>query len=109
MPPAEAKAQLIALWNAGIKTAEIARRLGIPRGTVQSRAHRLQQQGTIQPRPRSGNFPRRKAPARQEQPPAPASHPRVNIKQWTLRLSRPLIDAVKAEAMAAGKEPSHLV
>lgn len=42
-------------------------------------------------------------------PPAPAAHPRVNIKQWTVRLSQPLIDAVKAQATTEGKEPSHLV
>jgi predicted DNA binding CopG/RHH family protein len=31
------------------------------------------------------------------------------IKQWTVRLSQPLIEAVKAQAAAEGKEPSHLV
>ena len=41
--------------------------------------------------------------------PAPATHPRVDIKQWTVRLSQVLIEAVKAEAAAEGKEPSHLV
>jgi hypothetical protein len=35
--------------------------------------------------------------------------PRVAIKQWTVRLSQGLIDAVKAQAMAQGKEPSHVV
>jgi hypothetical protein len=44
------------------------------------------------------------APAR-----APATHPRVDIKQWTVRLSQALIEAVKAHAAAEGKEPSHLV
>jgi hypothetical protein len=47
-------------------------------------------------------------------PPAPAPAPAPTrapgtIKQWTLRLSQPLIEAVKAEAATAGKEPSHLV
>jgi hypothetical protein len=40
---------------------------------------------------------------------APAPHPREHIKQWTVRLSRALIDVVKAQAAAEGKEPSHLV
>jgi hypothetical protein len=40
---------------------------------------------------------------------APAAHPRVDIKQWTVRLSNALIEAVKAQATAEGKEPSHLV
>jgi predicted DNA binding CopG/RHH family protein len=34
---------------------------------------------------------------------------REHIKQWTVRLSQALIDAVKAQARAEGKEPSHLV
>jgi hypothetical protein len=47
-------------------------------------------------------------------PPAPASPPAGTrapgtIKQWTVRLSQPLIEAVKAQAAAEGKEPSHLV
>jgi hypothetical protein len=37
------------------------------------------------------------------------AHPRVDIKQWTVRLSQALIDTVKAQAKAEGKEPSHLV
>ncbi len=41
--------------------------------------------------------------------PAPAPHPREHIKQWTVRLSQGLIEAVKAQAAAEGKEPSHLV
>jgi DNA-directed RNA polymerase specialized sigma24 family protein len=50
MTPAE-EARFIALWNAGTDTAEIGRQLGIPRGTVSSRAHALRQQGKIQARP----------------------------------------------------------
>jgi hypothetical protein len=43
-------------------------------------------------------------------PPAPAgTRAKGTIKQWTLRLSQPLIEAVKAQAAAEGKEPSHLV
>jgi hypothetical protein len=47
-------------------------------------------------------------------PPAPATPPAGTctpgtIKQWTVRLSQPLIEAVKAQAAAEGKEPSHLV
>jgi hypothetical protein len=45
-------------------------------------------------------------------PPATHPHPRPPAgtrKQWTVRLSQALIDAVKAQAAAEGKEPSHLV
>jgi DNA-directed RNA polymerase specialized sigma24 family protein len=43
------EAACIALWTQGLQTTEIAQRLGILKGTVQSRAHRLQQLGKIQP------------------------------------------------------------
>jgi transposase len=49
MTPAEQEATLIALWQEGLETAASAQRLGIPKGTVQSRAHSLQQRGLIQP------------------------------------------------------------
>jgi hypothetical protein len=53
MTPDEER-EFIRLWTAGTATAAIAQQLGIPVGTVQSRAHRLQQQGKIQSRPRGG-------------------------------------------------------
>jgi hypothetical protein len=58
------EARFIALWNAGTETAAIAQQLGIPRGTVSSRAHTLVRQGKIQPRPKGGNYPRQKAQGR---------------------------------------------
>jgi hypothetical protein len=162
------EATFIALWNQGLEIAAIAQRLGIPIGTVKSRAHTLAHAGKLTPRPRGGAYQRQKALARQEDPPAPARAPapppadsalptrdppaitflavpevreliqtvkdlvtRVaaleegtrdgtrtppagtrtpgTIKQWTVRLSQPLIEAVKAQAAAEGKEPSHLV
>ena len=62
MTPTE-EARFIALWNAGTETAAIAQALGIPRGTVGSRAHALQRQGKIQARPKGGNYPRQRAQA----------------------------------------------
>jgi transposase len=59
--------EFIALWQQGLEIREIAQRLGVPYGTVQSRAHRLQHQGKIQPRGRGGAYPRQRALARQEQ------------------------------------------
>jgi hypothetical protein len=177
MTPAE-EARFIALWNAGTVQAAIAQTLGIPRGTVASRAYVLVRQGKIQPRPKGGAFPHQQEQGRLEKSPAPhprstrethpratrtppaeaalptreapaitmvavpelrellhrfsalearvvsleggtrtppapahapAAHPRVDIKQWTVRLSQALIEAVKAEATTEGKEPSHLV
>ena len=60
MTPAE-EARFIQLWTAGTETAEIGRQLGIPRGTVSSRAMVLVAQGKIQARPKGGAYPRRKA------------------------------------------------
>jgi DNA-directed RNA polymerase specialized sigma24 family protein len=54
MPPRPWEAEFIRLWEAGASQAAIAEALGIPVGTVKSRAHTLQQQGTIQARPRDG-------------------------------------------------------
>jgi hypothetical protein len=56
MTPAD-EATFIALWQQSLETVAIAQRLGVPRGTVQSRAHRLQLLGKIQPRPRGGLSP----------------------------------------------------
>jgi hypothetical protein len=53
--------EFIRLWQAGATQAQIAEALGIPQGTVKSRAHRLQQQGTIQARPRGGLVPVQKS------------------------------------------------
>jgi DNA-binding transcriptional MocR family regulator len=65
MTPTEEQA-FIALWQQGLEITAIAEHLGIPKGTVQSRAHRLQQRGLIQPRPKGGAYPRQKALARQD-------------------------------------------
>jgi DNA-binding transcriptional MocR family regulator len=108
MTPAE-EAAFIALWNAGTETAAIARQLGLKATTAQSRARRLQERGLIRPRPRGRKYPSLRQRERHGDPPPPAAHPRVDIKQWTVRLSQALIDAVKAQAEAEGKEPSHLV
>jgi DNA-binding IclR family transcriptional regulator len=73
--PLEAESEFIAFWNQGLEIAAIAQRLGIPRGTVQSRAHRLQQHGLIQPRPKGWAYPRQQALARQEDPSAAVQRP----------------------------------
>jgi DNA-binding transcriptional MocR family regulator len=69
------EARFIALWNAGTETAAIARQLGIPRGTVSSRASALAKQGKIQPRPKGGAYPRQQAQGRQPPSPRPVQRP----------------------------------
>jgi hypothetical protein len=154
MTPAD-EARFIALWQAGTETAEIGRQLGIPRGTVASRAYTLAKQGKIQPRPKGGAYPRQKALARQEDPPAPPVSPAVTfvavpeiqemlrlmkdlqarvisleqtrvppalpatpappaaerkeIQQWTVRLSKALIEHLKAVAYERRIHPSQLL
>lgn len=53
MTPAD-EATFIMLWQQGLSHDALAQQLGIPVGTVKSRAHTLQQRGLIQPRPRGG-------------------------------------------------------
>jgi len=71
-PSDEAEALLIELWNQGLEIATIAERLGIPRGTVSSRATALRKRGVaLAKRPQGGAYPSQRAKARQEGPPAP--------------------------------------
>jgi transposase len=74
-----AEQEFIALWNAGTEITAIAQRLGIPKGTVQSRAHRLQQRELIQPRPKGGAYPSLRAKARQDGSPTPGQKPGQSI------------------------------
>jgi DNA-binding transcriptional MocR family regulator len=117
MTPAE-EIEFIALWNQGLEIAVMAQRLGIPRGTVQSRAHCLQRRGLIQPQPKGGAYPRQKVLARQDgspatpvtpAPPAPRAAERKDIQQWTVRLSKALIEHLKAVGYERRNPPSQLV
>jgi hypothetical protein len=60
------EATFITLWQQGLSQDAIAQRLGIPIGTVKSRAHTLAHAGKLTPRPRGGAYPRQKALARPE-------------------------------------------
>jgi len=68
MTPAEEEATFIQLWQAGLERAAIARQLGLTATAAQSRAHRLQRRGLIQPRPRGGAYPTQKAQGRPASP-----------------------------------------
>jgi hypothetical protein len=78
MTPAD-EALFIQLWQQGVDSAAIGQQLGIPRGTVSSRAATLVRQGKIQPRPRGGAYPKQKALARLSpdgaSPPTPPTTP----------------------------------
>jgi hypothetical protein len=107
MTPAE-EAEFIQLWNPGASYKAIAQAQRCPLGTVASRSAALVAQGKITSRPRGG----RRAKAQPDDLPAPASPPvpaRVDIEQWTVRLSKALIERIKAEAVAAQKPPSHIL
>jgi hypothetical protein len=117
MPPAE-ETEFIALWNQRLEIAVMAERLGIPRGMVRSRAHRLQRRGLIQPQPKGGPYPRQKVLARQDgspatpvtpAPPAPPAAERKDIQQWTVCLSKALIEHLKAVGYERRIPPSQLV
>ena len=65
--------RFIALWQQGLSQGAMAQQLGIPVGTVKSRAHTLAHAGKLTPRPRAGAYPRQQALARQQQPPVQSS------------------------------------
>jgi hypothetical protein len=69
--PTDEQAQLIALWEQGLEVKAIAAQLGRTWTAVQSRIRRLEHKGLIQPRPRGGDYPSRRAQTRQRtDPPA---------------------------------------
>jgi DNA-binding transcriptional MocR family regulator len=130
------EAEFIAPWNEGLETAIVATRLGIPRGTVQSRAHRLQQRGLIQPRPKGGAYPRQKALARskvnrppstvhpnavdgppstiypQPSPVDPHTWELIQLKhsiRWTIYVPQAMKEELQRRASTRGQNPSLLV
>ena len=71
----DANQVFIQLWQQGTSQQEMAARLGVPLGTIKSRAAALARQGKLQPRPRGGAYPRQQALARQEAIIPPVSTP----------------------------------
>ncbi len=115
MTPAD-EALFIQLWQQGIDSAAIGQQLGIPRGTVSSRAATLVRRGKIQPRPRGGSYPKQPAltrlsPDGSSPPatPAPPAAERKEIQPCTVRLSKALIEHLKAVAYERRMPPSELV
>jgi transposase len=111
------EAEFIALWTEGLETADIAQRLGVPKGTVQLRAHRLQQRGLIQPRLKGGAYPRQKALARSEaeRPPSTVDPDTWELRQlkhsirWTIYVPQAMKEELQRRAAALRQNPSLLV
>ena len=96
------EATFITLWQQGTSQQEMAQRLGVPLGTIKSRAFALARQGKITPRPRGGTYRRQRAQQRVELLP-PSSRPatlctpqcircircRPNSMHCTVQCSRP--------------------
>jgi hypothetical protein len=104
MTPAE-EARFIALWQAGTEQTAIAQALGIPRGTVSSRASALAKQGKIQPRPKGGAYPRQKAQGRlgAEGPPSTVHHKPSTVDRPPSTVSHLQVDL--AAALTAALQP----
>jgi transposase len=80
MTPAD-EVLFITLWEQGASQQELAQRLGVPVGTIKSRASALARQGKIQARPKGGAYPRQRALARQEEAPS-------TVHPWTVHRRR---------------------
>lgn len=64
---ADETAEFIALWTEGLSLKDIGARLGIPPGTVSSRAAALRRQGVaLDKRPQGGAYPSQRAKVRQD-------------------------------------------
>jgi uncharacterized phage infection (PIP) family protein YhgE len=74
MTPAD-EAEFIRMWQQGASQQELAQHLGVPVGTVKSRASALARQGKIQARPKGGAYPRQRHQAGQEGASAPVQRP----------------------------------
>jgi DNA-binding transcriptional MocR family regulator len=99
MTPAD-EATCIALWTEGLETAAIAESLGIKATTAQSRAHRLQQRGLIDPRPRGGNCPTQRQREREEgMERVPGQTP--GVSHHTPGVSKRVSDPVPVEELPA--------
>jgi hypothetical protein len=121
------EAEFIELWRADIPLEAIADAQQIQLGTVKSRAHLLQQEGKIIPRrpgrrrrarPEDAPAPATPAPRVSPAPtappaphvaPAPPAPERKDIQQWTVRLSKALIEHIKRVAYERRVNPSELV
>ena len=110
MTPAD-EATFCTLWSQGLSQDAMAQHLGIPIGTVKSRAHTLAHAGKLTPRPRGGAYPSQRAKAQQgggtgegvsgQTPGISPQTPRVS-KGVSTRVSKP----VSVEVLPSSSAPS---
>ena len=113
MTPAD-ETTFITLWQQGLSQDAMAQRLGIPIGTVKSRAHTLAHAGKLTPRPRGGAYPSQRAKAQQgggtgegvsgQTPGMSPQTPRVS-KGVSTRVSKPVSVEVLPSSPAPAGSP----
>jgi transposase len=109
------EALFITLWQQGASQQELAQRLGVPVGTIKSRASARVRQAKIQARPKRGAYPRQRHQARQEWAPFTVDPNTWELKQlkhsvrWTVYVPQAMKDELQRRAAARGENPSLLV
>jgi transposase len=97
------EALFITLWQQGASQQELATRLGVPVGTIKSRASALARQGKIQARPKGGAYPhqRHQAAMAPVQTPVQSSavHTSLHGAETVQTSAEPQISAALAEEL----------
>jgi transposase len=112
----------ISLWQQGASQQELAQRLGVPIGTIKSRASALARQGKIPARPKGGAYPRQRHQAQQEEAPSTVHRPPSTVDpntwelrqikhsvRWTVYVPQAMKEELQRRAAARGENPSLLV
>jgi DNA-binding transcriptional MocR family regulator len=102
------EATFIALWQQGTGQQELAARLGVPIGTIKSRASALARQEKIQARPKGGAYPRQRHQAQQEEAPSAVHRPPVDRPPSTVDHGPSTVHPLQADltaALAAALQP----
>jgi transposase len=114
MTPAD-QSLFITLWQQGASQQELATRLGVPIGTIKSRASALARQGKIQPRPKGDAYPRQRHQAAMAPVQTPVQitalppYPKGKAVRWNLWILDAIRDELASLATERGVSPSQLV
>jgi DNA-binding transcriptional MocR family regulator len=104
MTPAD-EATFIALWQQGASQQELAQRLGVPIGTVKSRAAALARQGKIQARPKGGAYPHQRHQARQEGAPSTVHPLQADLTAALTAALQPVLAHLEALETGLARQP----